>query len=327
MATAINTADASKAPTGSEAIAHRLIEAKATAEVAYAYDPAKDSARVLGVNIGRNYQLKPGEIAGTADVVMVNGDCVTVYDWKTGHKALPHPSESWQLRALALAACRTTGAGNAIIGYGRVADEEAPVLVTDTMDCFDLDWFAGELFGLLAAADRALKDYTEHNMLPRLAEGPQCDYCEAFAFCPAKHALARSMAADLAGLEAGIEALTLEQAGSVLEKVQAAEAVLERIKSSLKERAQRTPIPLPSGGRWAAVETRRESVDGRVALAALAEHIGWAEASKAVKTLTKEAIKSAAGEKATEILQTIRNRGGIRQSVFAQMRTLNGAKE
>ncbi len=84
------------------------------AEVAYAYNPQTGAGRVLGYNIGREYAqhgLLPGEIAGTADIAVLSGDTVVVWDWKTG-RTIGAGCEA-QLEWLALFAARATGAWHA----------------------------------------------------------------------------------------------------------------------------------------------------------------------------------------------------------------------
>jgi hypothetical protein len=76
-------------------------------ELAFAYNPQTDTARVLGVNIGRAYRehgALPHEICGTADCVGKVGDVLHIYDWKSGWL----PVGAWQLRFLALVAARAS---------------------------------------------------------------------------------------------------------------------------------------------------------------------------------------------------------------------------
>lgn len=81
------------------------------AEVAYAYDPQTGAGRILGYNIGREYEKHgklPNEIAGSADIAEVTGDVAVVYDWKTGRTVTDAvlPQMEW----LCLMAARATGA-------------------------------------------------------------------------------------------------------------------------------------------------------------------------------------------------------------------------
>ncbi len=81
------------------------------AEVAYAYNPQTGEGRILGYNIGREYEKhgkKPEEIAGSADIAVVSGETVIVWDWKTGRAVT---DAVWpQMEWLCLMAARATGA-------------------------------------------------------------------------------------------------------------------------------------------------------------------------------------------------------------------------
>jgi hypothetical protein len=81
------------------------------AEVAYAYNPQTGKGRTLGYNLGREYEkagLAKGELAGSADIAVLSGDTVVVFDWKTG-RTIGAGAEA-QLEWLALFAARATGA-------------------------------------------------------------------------------------------------------------------------------------------------------------------------------------------------------------------------
>ncbi len=98
--------------------AHAWVEANRVpdwrAEVAYAYDPQTGVGRVLGYNIGREYDKHgklPHEIAGSADIAWLSGDTVVVADWKTGRAVT---DSVWpQMEWLCLMAARATGAWHA----------------------------------------------------------------------------------------------------------------------------------------------------------------------------------------------------------------------
>ena len=113
-----------------------LEEAIWRAEVAYAYEPATDIGRILGYNIGREYEahgLRPGELAGSADVEVLRGGIVDVYDWKTG-RTIGAGAEA-QLEWLALFAARATGRAHVRV----VAVHVTETGVTET------EWFHDEV--------------------------------------------------------------------------------------------------------------------------------------------------------------------------------------
>ena len=83
-------------------------------ECAYAYNPQTGDARILGYNLGRNYEaagLTRDEIAGSADLVWLAGDTVVVVDHKTGRAIT---DAVWaQMEVLCVMAAKAHGAWHA----------------------------------------------------------------------------------------------------------------------------------------------------------------------------------------------------------------------
>lgn len=160
-----------------ERLAHAsawLNENRATtwrAEVAYAYDPQSGKGRILGYNIGREYEKHgklPHEIAGSADIAWLSGDTIVVADWKTGRAVT---DAVWpQMEWLCLFAARATGAwyARAIVlhatDYGVIETEKS-------YDDVELNRIADQL---RIDAD-AIEDAWP-------VAGPWCDGC----YCPAR---------------------------------------------------------------------------------------------------------------------------------------------
>jgi hypothetical protein len=84
------------------------------AEVAYAYSPETGEGRVLGYDIGREYEKHgklPHEIGLSSDISGMEGETVVIWDWKTGRSIT---DSAWsQLEWLCVAAARATGAWHA----------------------------------------------------------------------------------------------------------------------------------------------------------------------------------------------------------------------
>lgn len=114
------------------------------AEEAIAWDPAKDTARVLGVDIDRKYKehgATPEEIPGTLDVVSVEPDLVRVFEFGTGWD-VSHKVE--QLRIQCVAAARAHGKERAIGQLVQFRDDGAKPWEPIELDSFDLSAIAGE---------------------------------------------------------------------------------------------------------------------------------------------------------------------------------------
>jgi hypothetical protein len=321
----------------------RLPLAGMAAEVAFAYDVATDTARELGRNIGRAYpaDLKPTEIPGSLDLLGLHedGESVVVLDHKTGRGRVRGPAKNGQLRLGALAACRAYGRSRAVVGIVHIPEGPAPWTEWAEIDAMDLDSWAVEVqqtFERLTA-ERAL--YAERQQLPTITEGPHCEHCPAFNFCPAKARLAAHMALAPNVLDVDVSELSDEQAGRALERLWAVQQVADRVEKALKERARSRPVPLSNGNVYAQVETRREALDAGAVFAVLSEQHGATVAQAACEMKTSKAAieetlgevaraKKAAGEKTTKrslvvaALDAVRARGGSREVTRVELREI-----
>lgn len=235
-------------------------------EVAFGYDPLTDTAREVGRSIGRNYpeRISPTEIFGTVDVVgLVGEDGVHVPDWKGMDPTTPRAFENWQMRFAALGATRAYARSRAKVELIKVPEEGSPFRDVAEFDGFDLADFAAELADLMR---RLQKEATKD--APTLVEGPHCRRCPAFAHCPAKVALARSMVQDPALVP---WTLSLEDAGQAVLKLEAYQGVLNHARERLEQMAREAPIPLGNGEFFGPVPLEREVVDATRAAILLAE--------------------------------------------------------
>lgn len=272
------------------------------AEVTFAYDSATLTAREVGRGLARDYSaVIPTEVAGTADVVAIAGDAVLVWDYKTGHGALPPAEKNWQLRALALMACRAYGKQRAQVEVVRIDESGGVWFDSATFDAFDLDAIEGELQTLLAVviAERQRKARGE---ALTYSQGAHCRYCPAFQHCEANTKLLREVAADPQSIERLLDgALTLDTAAKAYRKIHAVRAILGKVESAIYAFAAQQPIPLGDGVMLGEVETTRESLDGAKAREVIAGLYGSKAAEASTKvTVTKKALEGALKAVATE---------------------------
>jgi hypothetical protein len=143
-------------------------------EVAYAFCPVTGKARILGYNIDREYEKHgklPHEIGSSADIAGMEGETVTVDDWKTGRSIAD--SVWMQLEQLCLMAARATGAWHA---RARVlhATDYGIVVTERTYD----DAALARIGDQLRVDVEAIEDAWP-------VTGPHCDgqYCPARAGC------------------------------------------------------------------------------------------------------------------------------------------------
>lgn len=263
-------------------------------EVAFAYDVAADTARELGRGLGRKYEgLSATEVPGTADVVGLTRDAVLVFDYKTGWQPLPPAGLNPQLRAYALAAARAYGRTRAVVAIIRV-HEGGAWWDRAELDELDLEATAAELRELAARAAEEEARLAASQAV-RVTEGAHCRWCPAYAYCPAKARLAAALATPEA-FEAALPALTLDNAPAVLERLEAAEAVLARVREAVEGFAKQQPIPLAGGEVFGPVPVPRETLDAVASAAILAEAFDAEVAQDAVRaepSLTKARLTDA----------------------------------
>jgi hypothetical protein len=148
------------------------------AERAFAYDPTADAARELPRLEHRDYSAcTPSEtVAGTADLVAIDGDCVVVRDWKSTVNGAPEVDASAQLEWLALFAARAWGYDAARIVKLKVTEDGV----------FPSEPIELDLFALAAIAERIAADVAA---IPSAepVPGDHCTgrYCRAVSVCPA----------------------------------------------------------------------------------------------------------------------------------------------
>lgn len=271
------------------------------AEVAWAYDPEKDTARELGRGVGRRYEgLREGEIPGTADVVGISGESAVVIDWKTGRLARRgRAADSMQLRFYALAAARAYGADSATIALVHILEDGGVWWDVAELDALDLDDVASDLRSMLTELG-VEQERMAAGEVPRTVEGPHCTYCPALPHCPSRTRLAAVLAT---GSEDAEPVLTPETAPLVLERLEAIESVTKRVRESLELYARQQPIPLPSGEVFGPTVLERESIDpakGAIVLAqAFSERVAM-DAIESKQTITKTRLKAALKHHASE---------------------------
>lgn len=140
-------------------------------EVAYAYDVACDTGRVLGYRVGRRYPpVGDTELKGSADVVLTTPTAATVIDWKTGHTR----GYVWQPRIYALAAARAH----------RVGSVETALVYLD-QGATDREHFTTFELAALARDVRAAARRVEDSDGTDVTPGDHCKWCPAKPACPA----------------------------------------------------------------------------------------------------------------------------------------------
>ncbi len=150
------------------------------AEVGYAYDPRLGRVRELRrMPDGRPEPARPGEIRGWMDLEIVTPSHVIVADWKSGRGPIEGPTDSDQLRFLALCAAVHHRVDAVTIELRRIRGGEIRTERAE-LDQWDLAEIAGEQEALMERLHEP----------PEPSPGPWCPDCPIVASCPATEALA-----------------------------------------------------------------------------------------------------------------------------------------
>ena len=224
----------------------------ARAEVAYAWDYETGAVCELGVDIGRDYQLDPTEIAGTADIVHV-GDRVLIADWKTGMKP-PRAQGNGQLMFLAMCATRLASVDSARLEIRHVRPGGDVWIDSAEVSRFDLDVFESELSDAIMAAPSSAPN-----------PGAHCagKYCPLRAVCPATVATVDPAPAYPLALHEAGEIQGDAHAEWLLHRIESAAELLVAVKEKVKQYVDaHGPIELSDGRKYGPYVVLRESIEG-----------------------------------------------------------------
>ena len=217
------------------------------AEVAFAWDPATDTAEIIGQNIGRDYSAGGGRICGTADIVAISRVAKAGYvgDWSTGDGSKKGP----QLRTLALMLARAEGLVAVTVEGLEVSAEGVRSVCREDLDAFDFASVAGEIAENLAKVPTA-----------EPKPGPHCAelFCPALATCPAGRAIVEQVipATDLLAHRWQIQIQSPEHAVWLYDHAKLVAAAAEAVKEAVKAYVPDEGLLLHDG-RVLAESTRR----------------------------------------------------------------------
>ncbi len=234
-------------------------------EGAFAVNVRTGTVRFVGESLGRNYgKLSDDEVACTVDLVLERNGAIEVIDWKSRAR-VTEARKNWQikLQAVALLAHAELICNAGLISQESVGSVRAGLVYLDnwerdmaTFDALDAASICADIAYVIKRTQQAKPDDPVHT-------GPHCTYCPAQYNCPGRLAIVRAVLPDT------LDSLTDEQAGEAWAKLEVISKHLEAARDTLKDRARRSPLPLPGGKRLALVECERNGVDARKAEALL----------------------------------------------------------
>lgn len=247
-------------------------------------------------------------IFGTADVVETDGP-VVVSDYKVtdvpidGNSLLKPAGQSHQLRFLALAVARLTGADAVEVAHLRVGgDGRIDGSDRAGLGYFDLAQVGEEVRGIVAGVERAAGQAQ-----PDLSPGDHCRFCAAAQRCPSTRALIGQLIEDL-----DMAPLPVIADAVAWQWVKEARAALDLLDQELRRRAALMPIHLPDGREVREVEVEQRRLDPRVTFDVMRDAYGRGASWQAMET-SKAAVQRVTGGGAglRSVLKEIEARGGV----------------
>lgn len=284
-----------------------------TEQALYLVPSSGDSGTLEGA-YHRDYSGAPeGAAVGTADVVVVEEERVSVTDWKTGSREVPDPADNYQLRFLGLAAARAHGKGEALIRVVQIqADGDAIGSLTIREAALEADDLADTEHELAAIAARV---QAARDGQPSYHPSSACRHCPAIARCPAISGAAQAL------LEGPPEELTPARAAELWERVQAVEAAAKAARESLREYVYARPVPTSGGRELKVSENRRERILPERALPVLRRYLPDDDVLAPVIKIDKSALYGAFGREAErELLHELRQEGAVEETYVESLK-------
>ena len=247
-------------------------------EVALAYRPADDTARLIGQGLARDYSsVGPDEIPLTIDLAGRRQDHGVVRDYKTGHRNVTRAGVNWQMIGAALAVSRAFGLDEMEAEIIYVRPGRDVYRDTARLDGMDLAAAASELRALMPRVerDRARHAAGEH---VEPTEGDWCQYCPSKWACPAKVGTIQLAL----GLAAGTQVVPAGDLVKAKELVTRARLELKRLEDQLKD-ALTDPVCLSvdtdGTEHWYGAHRTQgpDVIDPAIAVAAVAAALGLPE--------------------------------------------------
>jgi len=299
-----------------------------TPELALAYHPETDTARVLGSGLGRAYEaagVTEDEIPLTVDVAGLDNPerpaIGFVGDYKSGWSRLTPAERNWQMRGGALALARAFDLDLVRVQLIQLREDRPARRDRAEFTAADLAVFAAEARArhAIAREDRRLYKLTREE--PDATTGPWCQHCPSFHACGAQTALIRAVV----DLDAHQE-LDAESIAAAYRKVREARAALIQVDKRIHAAAAQAPVRievLPDGTEmWlgTTLVVGNERLDAEIARAVVGEMLDAAavdEVSKhevikgRLEAATKARVPRGQGAaKVRAILEEIGKRGG-----------------
>jgi hypothetical protein len=296
-------------------------------ELAWVYDVKTRQARMVKREVHRSYgPLGEYEIPGTADRMiapMHNDGIARVEDIKTGYESVPDARGCLQLGFFALCLQSFAGCDRVEVAIRRVDDEGRQYVDSWVMDALDLE----EMHDRIAALHAGVKAAREARLRgdkPAVRAGSHCKWCPSKGSCPvyAREASGLGLLGDDWVDEIRQRIASNDDAAHWWEKANRASEVVDAVQKLLRERIAQSPITLPDGRTVALASETRRRINGKQALALMAEMYGADVAEVAADvTVTQKSISDAFGDLAPQVMDALDQNGAVSRFEIQKIRT------
>lgn len=272
--------------------------------------PTSNEAGILEGAYHRDYSAAPqGAPVGTADVIAVEEDGVTVTDWKTGRGEVAHPAQNYQLKFLGLAAARSFGKEKATIQIGAIRTDGSIDTSSHTMEGDELDEIQEELARIGERVEAA------RNGEPVYQTGGHCRFCPAIARCPAVAGAAQAI------MDGPPEELTPSLAAELFSNLQAVEAASKQMRESLREYVYARPVPTSEGKQLTVKTQTNEKLDSAKAIPVIRQYLPDDVTLAEVVTINKSSLSGAFSKEASrQIMAELKDAGAVYNTYSEQLR-------
>ena len=280
-------------------------------EVAYAYAPLTNEARILETKHARDYSSASGEeICGTVDAVKTNANDCAIVDWKTGRRR--GAAENAQLLTLAVMVAAHERV-DAIEATSVHISPGSTVEYKQTLDEFDLAAHREVLSEMLGILPKATPQ-----------PGPWCrsEWCPAYGVCSETSGALVQISPPKRSIKIAIRAEEIENAehaSHLFEYERRAKARLELLSNALRCYARHQGEIPTSLGTWGPREVTREEIAfvRPITKDILSDALSEYARDAIVETTSKKAIEGACKLRAKERGEDAVK---LRESVFERLR-------
>ncbi len=254
-------------------------------ETSFAYDVATDTGRRLASEPRAYKGLGPFELGATPDLAIYRPGKLVVVDYKN-FEEVDDADENTQTATYALTLARAFGEDEVTVAIVYLGGLLRPSIAT--LSALDLDAHAERLKALHARVMQARAAFRE-GIVPDLATGKHCKYCEAFIangnLCPKWAEFKKDSMSELPlKVEMALPLASDDDARWAVEVLERVDMFRTRLKAVIMARAAERPIPLADGRIYGKVQKLgKREIDADAAYALVRQKYGQEVADKSVQ--------------------------------------------